>query len=176
MRTAIPTLLLLGLIHCAPSGSAARSSATARDDSAPRTASSAVRAPMTVEWIYVSEAAGRLTLVARVNRRSPIRIPTTVTVSVPAGVRLVSGRTSWVIDGSGSTGSVDETLVFEVTDAGPQEILLAADVQSARFGVHAKKAYKLGPTVQKSPSAPTTRGPALQMGEHDFGPSVPATP
>lgn len=174
MRNVISMMLLVLAVGCAPKSVPARSDAAPADAPAP-VASSSPRAPMTVDWIRQGESGGRLTLVARVNRNAPIRIPATVTVSVPAGVRVVSGRTSWVIEGSESTSPVEETLVFEVLQAGPQEILLAADAETANFGVHAKKAYKLGQAAQKA-TVPATTGPALEVGGHDFGPSVPAKP
>jgi hypothetical protein len=174
MRNLISMLVLVVAAACAPKGAQTAAVTVVERAAAPVVASSP-RAPMTVEWIYQGESGGRLTLVARVNRNAPIRIPATVTVSVPAGVRVVSGRTSWVIEGSESTSPVEETLVFEVVQAAPQEIVLAADAETVNFGVHAKKAYKLGQAPQKG-SVPATTGPALEVGGHVFGPSVPAKP
>lgn len=174
MRNVISMMLLVLAVGCAPKAVPARSDVGPADAPAP-VASSSPRAPMTVEWIYQGESGGRLTLVARVNRNVPIRVPTTVTVSVPAGVKVVSGRTSWVIESSESTSPVEETLVLEVVQAGPQEIVLAADAETVNFGVHAKKAYKVGQAAQKG-SVPASKGPTLEVGGHDFGPSVPAKP
>ncbi len=168
----VSLVFVLALVGCAPGTGTARPDPAGTPD--PAATRSAPGAPMTVEWLYRGETAGRLTLVARVNRVAPIRIPITVTVSVPPGVRLVSGRSSWIVDGSGATGPVDETLVLEVTRSGPQEVLLAADAETAHFGVHARKSYALGPTQPKALSAPMGSGPALQVGGHDFGPSVPS--
>jgi hypothetical protein len=130
---------------------------------------------MTVEWLLQGESAGRLTLVARVNRNAPLTVPTTVTVTVPAGTRVASGRTSWVIAGSESMGPVDEVIVFDVVQPGAQEIVLAADATGANFGVHAKKSFALG-VPEQGASMPPTPGPSLEVGGRDFGPSVPATP
>ena len=130
---------------------------------------------MTVEWVKQSEGQGRLTLVARVNRYVPIRVPITVTVTLPPGLHLVAGKTSWVIDGSESTSPVEEVLVFDGVSGVVPEIVLSADVTGSNFGIHAKRSYSTGPAVQSRVVAPYP-GPKLEVGGRDFGPSVPATP
>lgn len=180
MRNAIAAVMVVLSFGCAsqpPLAVPADETAPAAPlaESSPDVTSSP-RAPMTVEWVLQGEAFGRLTLVARVNRNTPMMDETTVNVMVPAGVRVVSGRTSWVISASESRGPVDELIVFEVAQPGAGEILLTADAVGANFGVHAKKAWKLGsPAAAKSPK-PSAPVPSLEVGGHDFGPSVPARP
>lgn len=176
MRYLIVFTILAGSLGCAPKVPLAQ--AGSQNGSPPVTAqevTSAPRAPMTVEWLVQGESSGRLALVARVNRNAPLMVPTSVTVTAPSGVQLVSGRTSWTIPGSDVTGTVDELLVFDVGAAPGGDILLAADAEGANFGVHAKKAYALGAPSQKA-VAPPSSGPSLEVGGHDFGPSVPAKP
>lgn len=176
MRYAIMLMLLAGSFGCAPKASLATAGAENGTTSpAAREVTSAPRVPMTVEWLHQGESSGRLTLVARVNRNMPLAVPTSVTVTAPSGVQMVSGRTTWVIPGSDATGPVDEILVFDVGQVHGGEILLTADAEGANFGVHAKKAYALGAPSQKA-VAPPTPGPSLEVGGHDFGPSVPAKP
>jgi hypothetical protein len=176
MRHLIPSLVFAVTLGCVAQAPPPRTAEAAvkGPEATPPTTTASQRAPMTVEWVKSGEAAGRLTLVARVNRFAAIRVPTTVQVTVPAGVRVVSGRTSWVIEGSESVAPVEEVLVFEVLQAGAQEILLAADATGTGFGVHAKKAYPLGPPAPKT-AAPVP-GPDLEIGGRNFGPSVPARP
>lgn len=169
MRNLLLMFAVTVSVGCAPKAMAARGEA----DGSPQVA--ATRAPMTVEWLLQSESAGRITLLARVNRSTALRVPTAVSVAVPTGVRVISGRTSWVIEGSDSVAPVEETLVFEVLQSGPQEIVLAADAEGIGFGVHAKKAYRLGAAAKKA-AAPASPGPKLEVGGHDFGQSVPAKP
>jgi hypothetical protein len=177
MRYATILLVLAGSFGCAAKAPLAPTG-TESDPTPPaaQEVTSAPRVPMTVEWLHQGESSGRLTLVARVNRNAPLMVPTSVRVTVPAGVQMVSGRTSWVIPGSDSTGPVDEILEFDVGEARGGEILLTADAVGANFGVHAKKGYPLGGPSQKAVVAPSTPGPSLEVGGHDFGPSVPASP
>lgn len=136
---------------------------------------SSPRAPFVVEWVPQGEVGARVTLVARVNRHIPFRVPIAVTVTIPAGLRIVSGRTNWIIDPSDSVGPVEEVVVVEVVEAGPQEMILAADVEGTGFGVHAKRSYVIGSVPARSATrASTPAGPHLEVGGHDFGPSVPA--
>jgi hypothetical protein len=177
LRNVLPMLMVAVFVGCAPKATPARTEAVSvpGPGSATEGPVSSPRAPMTVEWVFQGEAAGRLTLIARVNRTTALQVPTSVTVTVPPGLRVLSGRTLWVIEGSESTVPVEETLVFEVSQPGPQEILLAADAVGVGFGVHAKKVYKLGQAAQKA-AAPPSPGPKLEVGGRDFGPSVPAKP
>lgn len=175
MRNALSLLVLAVSLGCAPRAPLAQSGPGAGGEPALAPATWSPRVPLTAEWIVQSEAPGRLTLVARVNRAVPLAVPTTVTVTVPLGVRVLSGKTSWVIDASDSTGPVDEVLVLEVQKPEGQEIVLAADAAGSNFGVHAKKVHSLGKPARQAPASPAPGAP-LNVGGHDFGPSVPAKP
>lgn len=175
MRKAIIWMVLVGSVGCARSAPLVQNSAENGTSPPEAQVTSAPRAPMTVEWLLQGEPSDRLTLVARVNRYAPLMVATTVTVTTPSGVQLVSGRTSWVVPGSELTGPVDEVLVFDVGGVHGGEILLSADAEGANFGVHAKKAYALGAPSQKA-VPPPAMGPSLEIGNRDFGPSVPAKP
>lgn len=168
MRYLLMTLAFAASLGCAQNTVAPRSEAAGPTDT-----SASARAPMTAEWVFQSEGSGRLSLIARVNRFAAVRAPTTVSVSVPAGVRVISGRTSWVIPASEATGPVEETYVFEVVQSGQQEVVLTADAEGVGFGIHAKKAYKLGGSTQKVNPVTSPSGPTLEVGGRDFGPAVP---
>lgn len=168
MRYLLMTLVIAASLGCAQNTVAPRSEAAG-----PTGSSASARAPMTAEWIFQSEGSGRLTLIARVNRFAAIRVPVTVSVSAPAGVRVISGRPSWIIPASETITPVEETYVFEVLQSGQQEIVLAADAEGVGFGVHAKKAYKLGGSTQKVEASTAPSGPTLEVGGRDFGPAVP---
>ncbi len=156
--------LLLCLAACAPTA--------ARPDPAP---APSPRAPMIAEWVLQDAPAGQLSLIARIHRYSPFSVPITVTIAVPEGLRLLSGRTSFVIPETAPLGTTDEPLVFEVVRTPVQDLVLEADARGPDFGVHAKRAYSFGRPQQRAITPPAT-GPELEVGERKFGPSVPAKP
>lgn len=169
-------------VGCASSPPTERAGSVTAGTASPPVVANSPKAPMTVEWLLKGEANGTLTLVARVNRHAPMRVPVTVAVNVPPGVQIVSGKASWVIEPSESIEPVDETLVVNVVQSGTHDILLAADAEGANFGVHAKKTYSVGSSRAGASSAeaktttPSSSGPNLEVGGHNFGPSVPAKP
>ncbi len=133
------------------------------------------RAPMTVEWVAQEAPAGQLALIARVRRYTSFAVPVAVTVTVPDGLRVVSGRTSFAIAESEPPGTTDEPLLFEVVQQPAQDLLLEADARGADFGVHAKRAWSFGARAAgRNLVAPPAKGPALDVGDRHFGPSIPA--
>lgn len=158
-----PVAILFCLAACAPTA--------AKPDQAP---APSPRAPMIAEWVLQEAPAGRLSLIARIHRHSPFSVPINVTITVPEGLRLLSGRTSFSIPENAPMGVTDEPLVFEVVRTPAQDLILEADARGPDFGVHAKRAYTFGRPQKQLIVAPQEKGPELEVGERKFGPSVPA--
>ena len=139
----------------------------------PEAAEESPRAPMAVEWVAQSQSP--LALVARIHRYVEFVAPVNVTVTVPEGLRVVSGRTAFAIPEGTPPGDTDEALVFEIVQPPSKDLVLEADVRGQGFGVHARRAYAL---VRKPPAAqapaPASPEKDLQVGERKYGPSVPA--
>lgn len=134
--------------------------------------SSNPESPARVAWVVKSLESGRVTLTARVERFAPMAVPLAVTVAVPASVRVLQGKTSYLVPASDGAATNEAEFVFAFDAAPSDDIVLTADVQTPSFGVHATDAYRFGRPAPVGPM-PKATGPHLKIGERDFGPTVP---
>jgi hypothetical protein len=131
----------------------------------------ALRSPLSVKWLVKEQTDATLTLITRVDRHVPIRVPITVTVSVPPGASLVSGPAAFSIPSSEQAGPVEREMLFALSGLPADDFVLAADIDGADFGVHAKDTYNIA-GVRPRPALRRADGPRLRLGGRSFGPSV----
>lgn len=129
-------------------------------------------APVFVNWVVQGADEHSVALTARIDRRAPMSIPLSVTVVPPPSLKLVSGELSFVLEPSASAGLVERPFSFSFDRIPAEDLRLVADAQSAGFGVHAEDAYRFGRPVPGA-IVPATSGPAVKVGDHDFGQGVP---
>lgn len=139
------------------------------------------QAPALARFVLVEQTASRLRLRAEVLKQAPFSVPLTVQVQVPSTLRLEQGPATWELPADAQPGTYSQELAFHV-DAVPSEpIRVTAHAEGAGFGVHATDAFRV-PGGAKSGSRdtqdgvpmPRPTGPAVKVGNTDFGPSIPA--
>lgn len=132
-------------------------------------------APVVVSWVVKSAEAGRVSLVARVDRRAPLAVPLKVSVVVPANVKVVSGQTAFELPASREAEVTERSFVFSFDQVPSEDLRLVAEVHEESFGLHAEDVYRFGrpaPVVE----GPQRSGPSIQVGGHDLGQGVPLNP
>ncbi|MBP6833829.1 MAG: hypothetical protein KA978_23790 [Deltaproteobacteria bacterium] len=110
-------------------------------------------------------------LVARVILNASADLPVAVTLSLPPGATLRSGRAQFTLPSLRAGTVVEEryTIVYAAAPAEP--VVFRAHAAGEDFGFHAEAQWRFG-----RPEAPAVRvaadGTRLVLGRHDFGPSV----
>ncbi|WP_167506445.1 hypothetical protein [Corallococcus carmarthensis] len=155
----------------------------ARETSAKEEAPSAAespQAPAVVRWVLLDQGANRLRLRADIRKLAAFGTDLTVQVQSPKGVRMVDGPSSWVVPADAQQGTYSRELAFQIDVPPSEPIRLVADAQGEGFGVHATDAFDVpGGTKSRSGeippggALPQPTGPALRVGDTNFGNSVP---
>jgi hypothetical protein len=110
-----------------------------------------------------------------VQRLAPLPFPLEVSVVLPQGASLKSGRARFTLAANLEGQTHDEALTVAYAKIPEGDIALAADGQTAEMGVHARMAYRFGrPEPLQDAVAPV--GPDLKKGDQNFGPSIPLGP
>ncbi|QSQ25663.1 hypothetical protein JY651_12335 [Pyxidicoccus parkwayensis] len=152
----------------------------ATDEQAP-TIQDGPRAPAVVRWVRLEQRGSRLELRAEVVKQSPFTAPLAVQVQVPAGVRLVEGSEAWEVPADAPQGIHARELAFTIDAASSEPIQLTADAQGAGFGVHAVDAFRVNGSDksltregERQGPMPQPVGPAVKVGNTDFGNTIPS--
>lgn len=176
----LSAVILVALVACAgprttPTSSADHPVTTTPSPAANDTRSHGVLAPLAVSWISVQTSDTRAILRARVERRSQLALPLSLSVTVPPGVRIVRGASSVVVanDAQHPTTEYEYEFAYDRTPDG--DILLSVDGDTDSMGVHNRAWYRFG---RAEPQAPQTErsGPPLVIGGRNFGSSVSGVP
>lgn len=130
------------------------------------------RVPVIVRWEVLDGepiTQESMTLRAVVEKRGRWPFPIDLTMTIPTGVRVVSGDTSTTIQ----PGSGDATADIEIyIDSIPADDLVAIiDSQSAGAGIHGTAAYRFGRPEPQVPQI-ERRGPRIKLGNHDYGRAI----
>lgn len=140
------------------------------------------RAPVVVAWVENSRAdtspqsvERTYVLVARVSQPGALSMPLRVDVDVPTGVTLVRGTRHYLVQPA-PPGAMHET-TFELRAAAPpaQDLVLVADAQGERSGVHAEARYRFG-RPEPVAIAPTRGGADIVVHGVHLGQGVTMTP
>lgn len=137
--------------------------------------SSRARSPVQVSWQEIRRDETQVELIARVQRLAPLPFPLEVSVSLPAGATLKTGRARFTLAPNLEGETHDEAIVVAYATVPAGDVELAADGQTAEMGVHARMAYRFGrPAPLQDAVAPA--GPDLKKGDKNLGPSIPIGP
>jgi hypothetical protein len=129
-----------------------------------------IPAPMRVGWTVVESSAGRVRLVAEVERRMGFGAPVAVRISLPREAALLEGPEDFTVpEGAGGDVRTVAYVVTFGTGAPPMEdLVLVAHAEGTSFGAHAEERYAFGRAPTAGPR-PVPDGPALSpsilMGE-----------
>jgi hypothetical protein len=129
-----------------------------------------IPAPMRVGWTVVESSAGRVRLVAEVERRMGFGAPVAVRISLPRDAALLEGPEDFTVpEGPGGDVRTVAYVVTFGTSAPPtDDLVLVAHAEGTSFGAHAEERYAFGRTPIAGP-LPVPDGPvlspALMMGE-----------
>ncbi|MBZ4414986.1 hypothetical protein [Myxococcus sp. RHSTA-1-4] len=129
-----------------------------------------IPAPMHVGWTVVESSAGRVRLVAEVERRLGFGAPVEVRLSLPREASLLEGPARFTVPEGpgGDVRAVSYVVAFEAGALPSGDLVLVAHAEGASFGAHAEARYSFGrePTAEPRPmpSGPVLPG-ALMLGE-----------
>lgn len=160
----------IALLACAPSASVGGRS-PGQGSSPPAEAAHAPQTPMTAKWRVVSDAGGKVKLLAVISRFAELRSPVDVTVRVPPGVEHIGGRALFrLMDAAEQEETVEE---FEFAYAKPptEDLVLEAHAERSGMGIHAADVYRFGrPEPKKEYVKPS--GADVQVGNVNLGPAI----
>lgn len=121
-----------------------------------------IPAPMRVGWTVVEASAGRVRLVAEVERRRGFGAPVTVRLSLPPEASLLEGPERFTVP-EGPGGDVRAVpYVISLGKGTPPtgDLVLVAHAEGASFGAHAEERYAFGREPSSQPR-PVPTGPVL---------------
>ena len=99
-----------------------------------------------------------ITFVARIEHRSRYPLPVEVSVRLPRGAALVSGKTAWVVPPKEAPGVDEQRFVIRRTKQ-TGEVVLVADAKAPGFGLHAERRWpEAKPVATKTTSRPFQLG------------------
>ncbi|QSQ19921.1 hypothetical protein JY651_32175 [Pyxidicoccus parkwayensis] len=121
-----------------------------------------IPAPMRVGWTVVESSAGRVRLVAEVERRMGFGAPVSVRISLPRDAALLEGPTDFIVPEGpgGDVRSVAYVFAFGTGAPPVEDLILVAHAEGASFGAHAEERYSFG-RVPRVAQRPVPEGPEL---------------
>lgn len=102
-------------------------------------------------------AGGALELDVTIERRLPSTAPMVLEVEVPAGARLVEGRSVELVTDRATR--VTRRLELALDSVPERDLVVRLDVQGGNFGAHAEAAYRFGRPEPKLPDVPRVARP-----------------
>lgn len=137
-----------------------------------RETTSRLLSPLKVSWAEVSRTDREAVVRATVERVLAIDMPFALEVELPAGVKVVEGRTRLTLLPNSEAVTVTEQLTLQYDAPPAGDAVLKVDGESGTMGFHYRVPYRFGrPEPVEAPPAAT--GPGFKKGDQQFGPSVP---
>jgi hypothetical protein len=121
-----------------------------------------IPAPMRVGWTVVEASAGRVRLVAEVERRPGFGAPVTVHLSLPPEASLLEGPERFTVPEGpgGDVRAVSYVVTFGGGTPPTRDLVLVAHAEGTSSGAHAEERYTFG-REPSSQSRPVPVGPVL---------------
>lgn len=166
-------LMAVGFVLAA-SGCATQDNAAAAQPRSQSPVSGAAELPLSVAWEPGELGTGGVELIATIEVRGRFPSPIRVEVKTPAGARLVKGEAVATLPASDGPARYRMAYRFAYESVPSQDAVLVVDAQGGGFGAHAEKRYGFGRPAPV-PARVEANGPALQVGNHNLGNSVPLT-
>lgn len=161
-----PAVVVMGML------SACANSLPAQEPARPLESTVRMQSPIRVTWEEVSRTPNEAVVLAKVERVNKLDMTFLMEVELPAGVKLVEGRTRLTLLPNAEAVTVTEklTLSFEVPPEA--DAILKLDGDTGAMGFHYKVPYRFGRAPPEEPNVNAT-GVAPNRGGKSFGPSVP---
>lgn len=117
---------------------------------------------MRVGWTVVESSAGRVRLLAEVERRTGFGAQVTVSLSLPEEAVLLDGPVHFTVPegAGGDVRSVSYVVSFGAGAPPAEDLVLVAHAEGASFGAHAEERYSFGREPAAGPR-PMPEGPPL---------------
>ncbi|MFP2930005.1 hypothetical protein ACLESO_33385 [Pyxidicoccus sp. 3LG] len=121
-----------------------------------------IPAPMRVGWTVLESSAGRVRLLAEVERRTGFGAPVAVSISLPADAVLLEGPADFTVpEGQGGDiRAVSYVVTFGMGTPPEEDLVLVAHAEGTSFGAHAEERYSFGRGGSAEPR-PVPEGPVL---------------
>lgn len=131
-----------------------------------------MESPVKVSWEELSRSDTQAVVLAKVERVNKLDMPFAMEVELPAGVRVIEGRTKLMLLANTEAVTVTEKLILGFDSTPSEDAQLKLDGDSGAMGFHYKVPYRFGRAAPEEHAPPAT-GPAPGKGGKSFGPSVP---
>lgn len=140
----------------------------------PRPLDTTVRAqsPVRVSWEELSRTDTSAVVLAKIERLNRLDMPFVMTVELPAGVKVMEGRTQLTLLPNTEPVLVSERLTLSYETPPAEDALLKLDGDSGAMGFHSRVPYRFGRAAPEE-KGPAATGPAPSKGGKSFGPSIP---
>ncbi len=131
-----------------------------------------IKPPLTVTWEELSRTDTGAVVLAKIERVNRLDMSFLMEVELPAGVKVLEGRTKLTLLPNTEAVTVTEQLTLSFDAAPVEDAVLKLDGDSGAMGFHYKVPYRFG-RVSPEEKGPAATGVAPNRGGKDFGPSVP---
>jgi hypothetical protein len=163
-------LVLAGLV--AALAPACANSSTAQEGKPPLETTVRLQSPLKVSWEEQSVSATQAVVLAKVERVTKLDMPFLMSVELPAGVKVLEGRTQLQLLPNTEAVTVTERLVLGYEGTPLEDAQLKLDGDAASMGFHYKVPYRFGRPAPDE-SGPKATGPEFIKAGKSLGPSIP---
>lgn len=164
-------LVLAGLLAVLTQACANPSTAQ-QEAKAPLDTTVRLQSPVKVSWEELSRSGTQAVVLAKVERVTKLAIPFLLTVELPAGVKVLEGRTSLQLLPNTEAVTITERLVLGFDAPPADDVQLKLDGDTTAMGFHFKVPYRFGRAAPED-RGPAATGPEFKKGDTSFGPSIP---
>jgi hypothetical protein len=131
-----------------------------------------MESPVRVTWEEVSRTETQAVVLAKLERVNKLDMSFLMSVELPAGVKVLEGRTQLTLLPNTEAVMVTEKLVLAFESAPAEDAVLKLDGDSGAMGFHYKVPYRFGRPAPEE-RGPAATGVAPVRNGKSLGPSVP---
>ena len=131
-----------------------------------------MESPVCVIWEEISRSATEAIVLAKIVRVNKLDMSFLMTIEMPAGVKVLEGRTQLTLLPNTEAVTVTERLQLAFDAAPSDDAILKLDGDSGAMGFHAKVPYRFGRSAPEE-RGPSATGVAPVLKGKSMGPSVP---
>lgn len=128
-------------------------------------------APIAASWRVldapIHPQGGRLVLLARLEARTEIDTPVTVSLRIPSGLTLTQGVVNYTLQSLHAGEAHDARFEFQQSLTPPEDLILVFDARGVAAGFHGEIPYRFG-RAEPFPPEPA-RGAPTGMNGSNFG-------
>lgn len=131
-----------------------------------------LQSPVRVTWEELSRTDTGAVVLAKIERVNHLDMSFLMAVELPAGVKVLEGRTQLTLLPNAEAVTVTEQLTLAFDSAPQGDAVLRLDGDSGAMGFHYKVPYRFGRAAPEE-RGPAATGVAPAKGGKSFGPSIP---